>query len=991
MKVPIQLALVSLAVAAAAFAPLKGGIKDSPKSDSPNKKTEDPLTVTSDKDSGINFNRDVKPILSEHCFRCHGPDAAVVAAELRLDSFAGATKVAITPGKPEKSVLMTRVANPDKEMRMPPPNSGVQPLTDAQIETLRRWIASGAKYEEHWSFVPPKMPVLPHVSNFGWVRNNIDRFVLNQLDKSGLKPEEEADRATLASRASLTLTGLPPRPDLVEEFEADKRPDAYERFVDKLLASPEYGEHEARYWLDAVRYGDTHGLHLDNERSIFPYRDWVVRAFNEDLPFDQFTVWQLAGDLLKNPTVEQLIATGYVRMNPTTNEGGAIEAEFQAKNTFDRVDTTSTVFLGLTVACARCHDHKYDPIKQRDYYSLFAFFNSTADKPLDGNELYPAPVMRAPNPAQDRQLKNFQMYLSECRARAPENEALTWLKSAQRPWPTATKWEISPAFTAATFDEAYAKAFDPEPGQTGKVEWKPFAYKLGDAANNILSKENAAGYVRTTVTMSEASEVPFSVSSDDAVKVWVNGTLAFENKALRGLNQSIDQFKAKLNAGENTVLVKIINAGGPDGFMMRFGDALSERLANTYKVWTTGKPEERKVDELRDLYLEAGPESPVSTDYRRAKKAASDFEASIPMTLVAEELKMPREAFILKRGEYSQPTEKVSRALPASLGKLAPGQPVNRLGLAKWLVDKKNPLTARVFVNRLWQQHFGTGIVKTAEDFGSQGEWPVNPALLDYLAVTFMENGWSVKKLNRLIVTSAAFRQRSSASKEKLAKDPENRLISRGPRFRLDAEVIRDRALAASGLLLDRLGGRGFKPYQPEGLWEAIAFVESTTSKYVKDTTDDIYRRSLYLFWKRTSPHPVMLAFDAPMRESCTVRRSRTNTPLQALVTLNEPAFVEATRNLAQRVLEEEIVDRQRLERVYMYALGRLPNDRERTIMFAALQRYREKYGKDKAAAEKLLQVGDSPIDRSSPPAELASWMMICSTLINTDEFLTQH
>ena len=385
MKVPIQFALVSLAVAAAGmFAPV--GQKAPANQDAPRTGKQQALALRKDAKADkeakpLNFSRDVKPILSEHCFKCHGPDAAVVAAGLRLDSFEHATKRVITPGKPDESMLWIRISNPDPDLRMPPKDSGVKPLTEEQKGILRRWIASGAKYEVHWSLLPPKKAPLPHVSNYAWVKNPIDRFVLSQLDKAGLKPEPEADRATLAMRASITLTGLPPRPDLVEEFENDRRPDAYERFVDQLIASPAYGEHQARYWLDAVRYGDTHGLHLDNERVIYPYRDWVVRAMNEDLPFDKFTIWQLAGDMLPNPTIDQLIATGYIRMNPTTNEGGAIEAEFQAKNTFDRVDTTSTVFMGLTVACARCHDHKYDPIKHKDYYGLFAFFNSTTDKP----------------------------------------------------------------------------------------------------------------------------------------------------------------------------------------------------------------------------------------------------------------------------------------------------------------------------------------------------------------------------------------------------------------------------------------------------------------------------------------------------------------------------------------------------------------------------------------------------------------------------------
>ena len=995
MKVPIQFALVSLAVAAAGmFAPV--GQKAPANQDAPRTGKQQALALRRDSKADkeakpLNFSRDVKPILSEHCFKCHGPDAAVVAAGLRLDSFEHATKRAITPGKPDESMLWIRISNPDPDLRMPPKDSGVKPLTEEQKGILRRWIASGAKYEVHWSLLPPKRAPLPHVSNYAWVKNPIDRFVLSQLDKAGLKPEPEADKAALAMRASITLTGLPPRPDLVEEFENDKRPDAYERFVDQLIASPAYGEHQARYWLDAVRYGDTHGLHLDNERVIYPYRDWVVRAMNEDLPFDKFTIWQLAGDMLPNPTIDQLIATGYIRMNPTTNEGGAIEAEFQAKNTFDRVDTTSTVFMGLTVACARCHDHKYDPIKHKDYYGLFAFFNSTADKPLDDNAQLPAPAMRAPDPDQDRQLKAFVRYLEESQAKAPETEALAWLKTARKPMPAPSKWEVSPAYSGANFDEAYDKAFDPETDKAAGVAWKPLNYKMGDAANNVVAKENASAYIRATVKMDSAGDVPLTASSDDAIKIWVNGNLVHANKVLRGINQSYEQVTLKLKAGENTLMFKVTNGGGPDGFMARFGDALTDRINGMYTLWTIGDAKLRKPAELQDLYLEAGPDSPVALEYRKAKKARDEFEASLPMTLIAQELPTPRDAFVLRRGEYNLPTDKVGRALPAALGKLDPSLPLNRLGLARWLVDRKNPLTARVLANRMWQNHFGIGIVKTAEDFGSQGEFPMNPALLDYLAVTFMEQGWSMKKLHRLMVTSSAFRQRSSADKAKLAKDTENRLFSRGPRYRLDAEVIRDKALAASGLLIDKMGGKGFKPYQPEGIWEAIAFQESNTSRYAKDNSEDIYRRSIYLFWKRTSPHPVMLAFDAPMREACTVRRFRTNTPLQALVSLNEPAFLEASRLLAQRILEEEVEDGAILTRAFQYTLARKPTEKEKSLMTAALNRYRQRYAADIPGAIKLLSVGDANRDKSVMPAELASWMMICSTLMNTDEFLSQH
>lgn len=947
-------------------------------------------------DGRVNFNRDVKPILSEKCFKCHGPDAETVAAGLRLDLAEEATKDrkgkrAIVPGDPGASLVMQKVAHLDPNYLMPPPNSGVPPLTEAEKETLERWIEQGAVYEKHWSFVPAKRPALPKVSDPSWVRNPIDAFVLAELDQAGLKPEAEADPYTLITRASLALTGLPPTPEEIARFVEDRSPRAYERLVDRLLASPHYGEHQARYWLDAVRYGDTHGLHLDNERSIYPYRDWVVRAFNEDLRFDEFTIWQLAGDMLPKPKVDQLVATGYIRMNPTTNEGGAIEEEFLAKNTFDRVDTTSTIFLGLTVACARCHDHKYDPISQKDYYRLYAFFNSTEDRPLDGNLLLPEPVMRVTGKADEAKIAIWDRHRDRAIATVAEREALAWLSEAWKPLVVATAWEVAGPFEAANFEEAFVKAFSAE-SESETTTWRPLDFKPGRDAVGVVGKENAAAYVRATLTVPVEREVEAAFSSDDAIKIWLNGAAVHDNKVLRGLNQSVDRIKLPLRAGENRLLVKVVNAGGPDGLAIRFGSEFAERIDAMHEIWTNHKKSGRRDPrELARLYLEAGPENKAALAYRAASKAKTEHLTKLPQTLIAKELPKPREAFVLRRGEYDLPSEKVDRGLPEALGRLDPKDPVDRMGLARWLVARDNPLVARVFVNRIWQQHFGTGIVKTAEDFGSQGEWPSHPELLDYLAVEFREKGWSVKKLHRSIVTSAAFRQRSSMSPEKLAKDAENRLISRGPRYRLDAEVIRDRALAASGLLAPELGGKGFKPYQPEGLWEAIAFLESTTARYAKDPAPDIYRRSLYMFWKRTSPHPVMLSFDAPMRESCSVRRSRTNTPLQALVLLNEPAFLEASRALAQRVLLERKTDDERLERAAMLTVGRIPSALERDVLMASLARNRATFKSEPERAAKLLAVGDAKRDESLDPSEHAAWMIVCSTLMNTDEFVTMR
>lgn len=945
----------------------------------------------------VDFNRDVRPILSEHCFKCHGPSAKDVRGNLRLDDPKSATRdrggyAVIVPGAPGKSRLWQRVSAPVPAAAMPPPDAGVKPLTEEDKRILRAWIEEGAEYKPHWSYIPPKKPALPEVSRPEWCSNDVDRFVLAKLDEKGLRPEPEADRATLIRRASLTLIGLPPTPAEIAEFERDSRPDAYERMVDRLLADPRYGEHQARYWLDAVRYGDTHGLHLDNERSIYPYRDWVVRAFNQDLPFDRFTTWQLAGDLLPNPTTEQKIATGYIRMNPTTNEGGAIEEEFQAKNTFDRVETTATVFLGITLTCARCHDHKYDPFTTKEYYSLFAFFNSTADKPLDGNELTPAPVMRARTPEQDAILAAWEKEAGEIAAQVDLDAAMTWLKTTRVELPSLRDWEVSKPYPADSFDAAFATEYGPEPGgMADSANWKRAEVAFGKPLQNLAGRDNAATFVRGVIESSQDRDVELSVTSDDGIKIWVNDTLVHENKVLRALGGSFDTVRLRLKEGPNAILFKIVNAGGGDGLQFSIGDKIAEKIDKVYKTLVNSPGDEAAIGAAKALYLEAGPESVPALRHRKLRADIDRLESMIPFTLVAEELPGPRPAYVLDRGEYSRPRDRVYRNIPKALGSWPKGAPMNRLGLARWLVAEENPLTARVFVNRIWQQHFGHGIVKTAEDFGSQGEWPSNLELLDYLAVTFVESGWSVKKLHKTLLMSSAFRQRATVSKAKLQVDPENRFVSRGPRFRLDAEVIRDQALYVSGLLNSAQGGKGFKPYQPSGLWEAIAFADSTTAKYVQDQGDTIYRRSLYLFWKRTSPPPAMMIFDAPMREACVVRRSRTNTPTQALVTLNEPAFIEAARTMAERVIRHAKHDPERMDFAFRLALGRPAHGTEFGLLMNALNRYLKLYSADEEGALQIVSIGERQRDKTIPVAQLAAWSLICSTLMNTDEFLTQH
>ena len=926
----------------------------------------------------IDFNKDIRPILSENCFKCHGPDAKFIKGDLRLSDEKDAKKdrdgeFAILPGNAKASLLIQRAISQEKSAQMPPSDSGLPRLSPEQVKLLSEWINQGGKYEKHWALVPPKLSELPKVKNQTWARNDVDRFVLAKMEERGLTPAPEADKPTLLRRASLALTGLAPTTDELNNFLGDSAPGAYERAVDRLLSSERYGEHEARYWLDAVRYGDTHGLHLDNERSIYPYRDWVVNAFNKDLPFDKFALWQLAGDMLPNPTREMKVATGYVRMNPTTNEGGSIEEEVLVRNTFDRVDTTSTVFLGLSVGCAKCHDHKYDPISQKDYYGLYAFFNSTKDAPLDGNNLLPPPVIADPTPAQEALLEAAQSRMTQIERGTDASRARKWLTTNAPPLVKTTDWQFCGPFRRGSFEETF--------NSEEKLEnWKPIKITPGVAVQAI-NANLSNGYFRTKLVSDRDQLFEFGVSSDDGIRVWINGKLVHSNFVSRGVTQGIDPVKAELRKGENELLVKVANGSGPDGFMITLGSEAVNRIDAALK----GNDPLKVVQ----AYLQYGPEAKECIEYRKLIAQKILTEKDIPQTLIAEEMEKPRPAFVLNRGEYDQRKEQVSRQLPDVFETKLP-EP-NRLGLAKWLIDERNPLTTRVFVNRVWLQHFGTGIVKTAEDFGNQGEWPSHPELLDYLSIKFRKDGFSVKKLHKLIVTSATFRQSSAVTAEKLQKDPENRLVCRGPKFRLDAEVLRDRVLQASGLLLQRQYGHGFKPYQPAGLWEEVAQSASNTKDYVQDVDPSIYRRTLYLFWKRTSPHPVMSTFDAPTREACLVRRPRTNTPLQALTTMNEPAFFEAARKFGEKIVGTKSTDESRMDYAFRTALSRKPSQKERTILMGSLKRYQKMFSERPQDAAGVIQTGLAPVDRKQDFVDQAAWSLIASTLFNLDEFLTQH
>jgi cytochrome c553 len=785
-----------------------------------------PLRAADNAGKSVNFAREILPILSNKCFVCHGPDGEEKES-LRLDSFAAATSVhdgrrAINPDAPEKSEMLVRLHSADEPM---PPEDAEKQLTAKERDLLSRWVRQGGKYTKHWAFVPPKKQP---PTNKTATKSRIDAYVVAQLEEKGLTFAPEADRATLARRAALVLTGLPPEPAQLAAFLADKRSDAYGRWVDQFMASPRFGEHQARYWLDAVRYGDTHGLHLDNRRGIYPYRDWVVHAMNKNLPLDDFITWQLAGDLLPGATLEQRVATGFVRMNPSTAEGGAIPAEFQAKNNFDRTETLGTVLLGISLTCARCHTHKFDPIPQTEYYRLFAFFNSTSENAMDGNSYTYGPVMKA-----------------------PANQAA---------------WQ----------------------------EWT--AIEL--AKKKLLAAANVK-------------------PPSDVAKKW----------------------KA---ASKKDRFSMLANAKGPF------------RQSDLHK-------------QAADL---AG----------RAAKA----QAAFTTTLVAKDLPKPRKTQLLARGEYNLPTGDVLQpGIITVMGQFPKDAPRNRLGLARWLTAREHPLVARVLINRIWQRTFGYALVRTPEDFGLQGQQPTHPKLLDHLAVELHESGWDLKHMLRQMVTSRTFRQQSAWRKG--IDDPENRLLARGPGHRLDAEVIRDLALWSSGLLAKEMGGEGIKPYQPGGLWRALAHPGSNTKSYVADKGEKVFRRSLYVYWKRTSPHPMMMLFDAPSREASCVRRSRTNTPLQSLGLLNEKQRLEMSRVLAERLLHEGKDDTARLDLLFTLLASRKPSDGERSACEGLLTTLRARYSGAEKDAIALLSVGATPRDEKLNPVEHAAWSQLAITVLASD------
>jgi hypothetical protein len=820
----------------------------------------------------LQFNRDIRPILADKCFYCHGQDANKRQGELRLDDREAALKAkAFVPGDPKTSALIERIHSTDVDTLMPPPDSN-RTLSADQKKLLERWITEGAEYETHWAFVAPQRPTPPITENETWVRNPIDQFVLKKLTEAGLKPAPEAERTTLIKRLSIDLTGLPPTPAEVAAFVADNDPLAYEKLVDRLLDSRHYGERMALPWLDAARYADSNGFQQDGDTWQWIWRDWVVEALNKDLSFDQFTIWQLAGDLLPNATTEQKIASGFNRNHLLNGEGGAIPEEQRFVVLFDRIDTTATTWLGLTMACAQCHDHKYDPITRRDYYSLLDGFN-----------------------------------------RVPESGT---------PQRQSARIRVAAPFIEVLSEENKAKLAELEAGMKS----------LEDEARPVI---------------------------DVAYSAWRIGLFADGEPADgNGLPRNLTPLLRKPEA---------------------------ERTADDKKSI------ENQLRTFFDNSVKAGvvAKLPQVVKYENARKAYEEYKGDkIPRVMVMSD-ERPRDTHILDRGEYLQPLEKVSFATPQFLPPLAAGAPTNRLGLAQWLVSSEHPLTARVQVNRMWQHFFGAGLVKTAEDFGVQSEYPLHKDLLDWLAVEFREGGWSMKKTHRLIVTSATYRQSSRMTEQHRQKDAENRLLSRANRFRMPSLLLRDWALATSGLIDTWIGGAPVYPYQPDAVWEPLAITKERDFTYPTSTGKDLYRRSLYTFWRRTVGPANM--FDASNRQTCRVRSATTSTPLHALTTLNDPTWVEAARVLAGRTLKESDKLDDHLASAFRRVLCRAATGSELSRLRAAYEKQLAIYRADPAAAKALLAVGAAPRDTALDVPQHAAMTMVCLGILNLDEALTRE
>lgn len=981
----------------------------------------------------VDFDRDIRPLLSDTCFQCHGPDAAHREADLRLDTKEGlfgdldGFKV-VAHGDAEASELFFRIAHEDPEERMPPPDAKRQ-LKPQEIELIEQWIADGAEWEQHWSLVLPKRPAVPEISNSEWPSNPIDFFILARMEAEGLQPSPEADRPILGRRIHYDITGLPPSTDEMDQFLGT----SVEATVERLFRSKAYGEKMAMRWLDAARYADTSGYQNDGWREMWRWRDWVIDAYNANMPFDQFTVEQLAGDLLREPTLEQMIATGFNRNHRGNAEGGIVPEEFQVEYVVDRVDTTFTIWQGLTMGCARCHNHKYDSITQKDYYQVYAMFNNLAENGRAWKEGNSEPVIKAPTVSQRSELMALQE--RESQALAQWEEEKRGIEATMKVWEATDpalpeNWTVTDgvSFRLSGDDLNSTEVEDVDAGKYGYFDAFSFGirvkvddYAEGTILSRMVPELEGKGYnlhltergtvqanfVQRWLDDSCRVETEISLPKGKWVHIWVNyggkrrardieiyfdGELVSRKANYDFLNQNF-RSDEPLRLGMGMVELK----GQLDD--VRFYDRTLEdeevrvvfeesKLKDILDLPSENRTASQRAKARHYFLREGGPLEirAAYQEWRNAREKRVAFEKALPSVMVMMD-EMPRETRILNRGVYDQPGEKVEAGVPSALPPIDDDLPANRYGLARWLVSGQNPLTARVAVNRLWRDVFGTGLVKTTEDFGVQGERPSHPELLDWLAVEFVESGWDIQHMLALFLNSSTYQQSSRVSGELLELDPENRLLARGPRFRLPAEMIRDQALAVSGLLHEQIGGPSVKPYQPEGLWADFA----SDSNYVQAVGGDLYRRSLYTYWKRTVPPPMMINFDAAGREACDEAIRRTNTPLQALNLMNDVTFVESARVFAQELMSRYTNDDDIVREAYARLLSRDPSEEEKALLLAAKNRYLARFADGIEEAKALICLGEYPAPEELAPEKLASWTLVCSTLMNLDETITKE
>jgi hypothetical protein len=1069
----------------------------------------------------LDFNQDVQPILASNCFSCHGPDPEMRKANLRLDLEESAFKKrpgkpdAIVPGRPEVSELIRRIESKDPHYLMPQSAQGeAKPMKPEEIAVLKQWVAEGAHYRPHWAFEKPARAAVPQMQAAGWEKNPIDAFILRRLAKEGLHPSAEADKRTLIRRVTLDLIGLLPTPEEVDHFVQDSSPQAYEHLVDRLLSSPAFGEQRARYWLDYARYADTYGLHYDNSRYIWAYRDYLIKAFNTNEPFDQFAREQIAGDLLPPRNLDQIVASGYVRSGVSSNEGGTIPEELRVNIARERTEAYGAAFLGLTVGCAVCHDHKYDPTTQKDFYQLSAFFNNINEQPFNGDKPNWAPVVRIPKP---QNLEAYNRILSKRAELQRQLQALrlqdrvliqNWLASKQNPaQPVSTDklklrlrldegggdvlknsapdgktfplGKFKPQWGETTWlwpDFRMDTSTRVEMGQIGDFEWdQPFSsggwFMLRSAPNFTSSKVSGAliskmdstqhdrGWVMAAengmISVMLADQAPKEQALPDKPKKGAKKVEApkvvipKDTTPMRAIKVSTvtalptngqwDHLFFTYDGSGRAAGVKFYVNGTPVATKV-VSDTLARNSMRTAAPLQLGRksPDEQPARDTRyqDLRLYARaltaeeakrlpfedyvseitsrPASQWDRDqwhavtefyFANVDEQAKALEGQVQqmdaeldklseggeVSLVAQERPSVAYADILTRGIYTARKERVEANTPHFLPPLPAGKPHNRLALADWTVSPENPLTARVTVNRMWNELFGVGLVETTEDFGIMGQRPSHPELLDWLAVEFRESGWDMKHMYKLMVMSATYRQSAKSTPDQLARDPKNLLLAHGPRFRMDAEMLRDIALQSSGLLVNKIGGPSVKPYQPDNVWESVGYPTSDTTKYKQDHGDALYRRSLYTYWKRMAMPPNMDAFDAPTRDTACTRRQRTDTPLQALVTMNDPQWVEASRALAERLIKQGGKQpEQRIQYLSELVLSHDPSPQMASVLQQSLNQMEKHYATDPVAAHDLVAVGEKPRDAAIPPPELAAWTMVVSEVLNLDETLNK-